>query len=497
MATENGNREQSGSDARSGAKKAPTSVELSEFPFLTVALEDYALALRLAGDTEGNGRQVANMRQAVCFMHDALEFLFYEVLLARDADIYKTGQNTIGFDDALEECRKRGVSLPLIGLIRTIQKQRGDAKHHAQTPHGEAAQRLSTAFRVIFSVIAFENFGQVLAPELAKRGLYPFHLSLYELYRRARGHDWEKALMLGVRAFVHKRRAIYRSNDDFSTHRLKNPEGLISVLEGSASLSATPEERQGISLVAASLRQAVSVGDAKGAAEGVGSAFSSLDFVAPTIFDITRARRLTERLYQPSGLAVSGMWGGSMNGVRELLRSNPDFVKSFGRPLYSQDEDRDWSWWEFVVFDGLRWHSFHMDEDFSVKLELNLPGEVRKGGPNLAQVIVEEFSKAVATVGKVSFTRLVSNPRIPRNSGPEEEMVRSPEGQPVFDGEGHCVLRDGWRPERIIDAGPATNFLVRLFSVEGRPKKWMKHAFPERLGLGRQHDCRFGELSLV
>src|SRR5205823_6203117 len=103
---------------------------------------------------------------------------------------------------------------------------------------------------------------------------------------------------------------------------------------------------------------------------------------------------------QPSRLAVSGMWGGSMNGVRELLRSNPDFVKSFGRPLYSQDEDRHWSWWEFAVFDGLRWHSFHMDEDFSVKLELNLPGENHKGGPNLAQVIVEEFSKAVATGGQ-------------------------------------------------------------------------------------------------
>jgi hypothetical protein len=394
-------REDSRPGARLGGKKTESSVPLSELPFLTAALEDYALALRLTGDTEGNGRQAANIRQGVCFMHDALEFLLYEVLLAREADIYKTGQNTIGFDDALEECRKRGVSLPLIGIIRTIQKQRGDAKHHAQTPNGQAGQRLSTAFRVIFSVIAFENFGQVLAPELAKRGLYPFHLSLYELYRRARGHDWEKALVLGVRAFVHKRRAIYRSADDFSTHKLKKPEDLISVLEATASLSATREERQGISQVGSSLRQAVSAGDPKGAAEGVSSAFSSLDFVAPTIFDISRARRLTERLYQPSGLAVSGMWGGSMNAVRELLRSNPGFVKSFGPPRYAQDGDRYWSWWEFVVFDGSRWHSFHMDEDFSIKLELNLPGEDHKGGPVLAQVIVEEFGRAVATAAKV------------------------------------------------------------------------------------------------
>src|SRR5437667_12696977 len=76
-------RNDSSPGARLEGRKAESSVPLSEFPFLTAALEDYALALRLAGDTEGNGRQAAKMRQAVCFMHDALEFLFYEGLLAR------------------------------------------------------------------------------------------------------------------------------------------------------------------------------------------------------------------------------------------------------------------------------------------------------------------------------------------------------------------------------------------------------------------------------
>src|ERR1035438_486742 len=141
-----------GSGAGLGGTKADPAGGMSEYPFLAAALEDYSLALRLAGDSDGITRRVANMRQAVCFMHDALEFLFYEVLLARDADIYSTGQNTIGFDAALEECKKRGVSLPLIGTIRAIQKHRGDAKHHAQTPHGDTGERLGLAFRLIFSV---------------------------------------------------------------------------------------------------------------------------------------------------------------------------------------------------------------------------------------------------------------------------------------------------------------------------------------------------------
>jgi hypothetical protein len=383
-----------GSGAGLGAKDHRTVGGLSEYPLLTAALEDYNLALGLAGDSDGITRRVANMRQAVCFMHDALEFLFYEVLLARDVDIYSTGQNTIGFDAALEECKKQGVSLPLIGTIRAIQKHRGDAKHHAQTPHGDTGERLGLAFRLIFSVIVYESFGQKLSDELGKRGLYPFQLALYELYRRARGQDWERAFVLGLRAVVHKRRAIYRASDDFSTHKMKKSGDLISVLEGTASLSATPEERQGISQVAASLRLGLSTGNFKEVAEEVGRVFAGLDFVAPTIFDITRARRLTERLYQPRGLAVSGFWGGSMDGAREILRKSPKLVKSFGHPLRMEDEDHYWTWWEFVIFDGLRWHSFHLAEDFSVKMEMNLKAESHKGGPNLANVIVEEFRKA-------------------------------------------------------------------------------------------------------
>lgn len=72
--------------ARLGRQKPDTSRDISEFPFLKAAFEDYCLGLQL-GDGPGS-----NMRQPVCFMHDALEFLSYQVLLAKDVDIYASGE---------------------------------------------------------------------------------------------------------------------------------------------------------------------------------------------------------------------------------------------------------------------------------------------------------------------------------------------------------------------------------------------------------------------
>jgi hypothetical protein len=99
--------------------------KLDLYPFLKAALEDYALVAQIA--SEG----VGNTRHAVCLMHDSIEFVLYEALLLTDYDIYKSGQNTIGLDEALGACGKREIDIPLIGTIRSIQKHRGDAKHHA------------------------------------------------------------------------------------------------------------------------------------------------------------------------------------------------------------------------------------------------------------------------------------------------------------------------------------------------------------------------------
>ena len=79
-----------------------------------------------------------------------------------------------------------------------------------------------------------------------------------------------------------------------------------------------------------------------------------------------------------------------------MLKGVPELVKSFGPMHRGQDDDHFWEWWEFVIFDGLRWHSFHLDGSLGIKLQMNFDSEKRKDGPDLGRVIVEEFTKAVA-----------------------------------------------------------------------------------------------------
>jgi hypothetical protein len=109
---------------------------LKEYPFLTAALEDLA-EIELC-----TSRAVPNRRHVVCLMFDVLEFVLYEILILHGQDIYRSGQNTIGFDDALRACKELGVEIPRIGVVRDVQKHRGDAKHHAQSPDEDSYQRL-------------------------------------------------------------------------------------------------------------------------------------------------------------------------------------------------------------------------------------------------------------------------------------------------------------------------------------------------------------------
>ena len=340
-------------------------------------------------------------RYAICLMHDALEFLFYEILLANDIDVYSSGRNTIGFDTALLECKKLKISLPLIGTIRQIQKLRGDAKHHGQVPDTEAFKRIVRAFQLIFSVLCFENFGQQLGVELGKGGISQYHLALYDLYRRERGHNWDKALLMGLRALIHKRRAIYKADDDFATHQFGQAEKLVVVLDATKLLSATPEESNIVSSLVAEIQQLLSEGDIRGAAEKVGAGFAELDFVSPTIFDIRRARKLTDRLYQTAQHVLNGMWMmESHEMLTEICKKNPKLVKSFGRPCYMEDEDNYSQWWQFVIFDGARWQPFDLDDSFRISSEPFLDVNDKGSRPaNFAGLVCAEFSKAVESGG--------------------------------------------------------------------------------------------------
>ena len=138
---------------------------LDGYRFLKAALDDMLLVSELTS------RGIGTPRHIVSLLHDAVEFMLYESLLALDQDIYKNGQNTIGLDAAVSHCKTNGIDLPLLGTIRTIQKHRGDAKHHAQTPHEVAFAKMMGEFRIIASRLVYERFGQVLGSEIQELGL--------------------------------------------------------------------------------------------------------------------------------------------------------------------------------------------------------------------------------------------------------------------------------------------------------------------------------------
>ena len=151
--------------------------EFKEYPFLKAAVEDVHELHFCAA------RKTPNRRHVICLMFDAIEFVLYETLLLNDRDIYKSGQNTIGFDDSLKECQRLGVEIPLIGTVRQIQKHRGDAKHHAQTPDENAYQRLLGNFEIIFSRLIHEQFEGILGNTVEELPMLSHRVALFETYR--------------------------------------------------------------------------------------------------------------------------------------------------------------------------------------------------------------------------------------------------------------------------------------------------------------------------
>ena len=81
--------------------------------------------------------------------------------------------------------------------------------------------------------------------------------------------------------------------------------------------------------------------------------------------------------------------------LQESLSKNPKLVKSFGHMHYMEDDDRYWKWWEFAVFDGTRWQSFHLSDRFELSLEIgSLKEDEGKGREEIAEIILEQFRLA-------------------------------------------------------------------------------------------------------
>lgn len=386
--------------------------ELEGHQFLSAALEDISLVSDL------NIHKVGSPRHIVCLMHDSIEFILYESLLVLDLDIYKNGQNTIGLDAAMRLAHDNNLDLPLIATIRRIQKLRGDAKHHAQTPHESAFLRISAEYRIITSRLIHERFGQTLRTGIKSLGLLPYHVALYDSYRKYRTHNWDKALQFALSALLHKHRAVLELPDDYLAGRCSNPHQLLEVfdkeVEDARYVPASDNALDELKMLPEKIRSSISNKKSMAiTAEIAGKGYASVDGIIPGIFDVKKARFITPSLVQPDQFIYSGsaMFWSKKNftdtkrkheiavEIKELLRSSKTLVKSFGPPHYDEDDDRCWRWWEFAVYDGTGWYTFRIDDTFDISLESgDIEGNESAKRESTSAIILSELKKAVKEV---------------------------------------------------------------------------------------------------
>lgn len=388
------------------------SGKLDRYPFIKAGLEDAALVSEIVSGKIGTSRHV------VCLMHDAIEFTLYEILLLENQDIYVSGQHTIGLDRALDACKKLGIDIPFIGTIRTIQKHRDDAKHHAQMPHEGAYRKMIADFRIVISRLIHEQFGSTLGETLKELGIISYHSVLYDSYRKYRNHNWKLALRFIIGALLHKHRSILKIADNYNAGSITDVLELLRYFEDEVTLTEyPPAPRKIIEFIRelpSSLRELIQEGNFSEAAETAGKAYSKLDEIIPSLFEIKDALKITPQLVQPKyfkyGKAMA--WSKFQRGdtkkkeeynskLRSLLKENSQLVSKFGSSYCEEDDDRYWRWWEFAVFDGERWHSFHLDDSYDLSLEIgSIDDKEAARRERVAKLIYDQFEMAIHTSSK-------------------------------------------------------------------------------------------------
>jgi hypothetical protein len=276
---------------------------------------------------------------------------------------------------------------------------------------------MTAEFRLVASRLVHENFGPALGDELRHLGLLPYHVALYDSYRKYRTHNWALALRLAMGAVLHKHRAIMDRSDNYSSATLRDPAAMLGALADElrdASYPPAPLDAvTALRTLPQSLEALLATNNVQEAAEVAGHAYAKVDAVLPGVFEMSAARRITDRLVQPRvlefGRAMS--WAKMQYNdtlrkrdaeaeLRTLLRARPDLVRAFGQPRYMEDDDRYWRWWEFAVFDDARWHTFHLDDRFDLSLESGggVDNAVNQR-EQVAELIVAEFTRAAQKTG--------------------------------------------------------------------------------------------------
>ncbi len=373
---------------------------LHELKFYRAAREDALLTEKLLLDKECNPRHV------IVLFHDTLEFLFYECLQLLDIDIYENGQSTIGFNKALNMLIKAEYRPCYVATIREIQKLRGDAKHHAQDVSWDKVEQISQRWQVICVCLTWDLISPIASTEHFEWAANLYAVSQHSLYQRSRNKDWESACRHLMMAVAHKKcnidKSVCRRRGEFPDHLSKEYEYLEGILGSGVGRQAFLPHRD-------TIREAVNREDWKESCGLLSMVYSALEGENPTQFDVDSAKFITPALAlaDASRLGRSGMsWCKLSQGDTEgyhktssdievLLDNKSSLVNQFGEPYYNDDGDRYWKWWEFVVFDGEEWHSFHLDYMFRISPEsFHLSEDDHAMREKVVKLALKEFKKA-------------------------------------------------------------------------------------------------------
>lgn len=380
---------------------------LDDYQFLRAAIEDISMVSAI------ESQRIGNSRHAVCLMHDAIEFILYEILNVAEKDFYKDGQNTVGLNEALKLYEELGNKLPLKGCIRNIQKFRGDAKHHAQLPTERDYRRVIAEFPIVISRLIYEQFGQSLRSSITQFSLMPYHEALYKSYRKRRTHNWRLALQFAIGALLHKSRSMCGVEDDYTAGKNDNTMEIVTLMEQEINMNKysalSLETVKSLKNLIIELRQLITHNQFDQAAEKAGKQYSEIEEKKPTVFDIELAQKITPHLYRTETFVYENSMSWSpiqhedgneeqenyIHKLQELLQNNRKFIETFENPDMI-DEDDDFFLWCFAIFDGTMWHSFLFKENGKLFLETgSLNSEEEDRRKTIPKLIYEEFLSAI------------------------------------------------------------------------------------------------------
>jgi hypothetical protein len=379
-------------------------MNLNQMPFLEVSIEDFHEAKKMSRIISPK-----NKRHSVLLFEDSMEFLFYQKLCLINEDIYKNGQNTIGFDKALEIVKEKS-GLLFLDVIRRVQKLRGDIKHHAQEPSDKEYESMLDKIDVFYSAFIYENFWEDLKENIFEIKLLPYHEALYTHSVYIKSHRPEEACLQILAACIHKLKAFIKNNKIIKSWLIKDRGNLIAVLQ------RLLIENQVIIIPEVFGKIQNEINGIKSLSDEFGlifdksiKIFGMLDEILPSFFEINSSIKITDRLLIPKKFSYKQAmsWAKFMNidtktffeyqrKIHDLLNDSKELVSLFG-PLYrEEEEDNYWEWWEFAVFDGNKWYSVHLESDFDLLPESGdwQSSIVPERRETITKVVYEELLKA-------------------------------------------------------------------------------------------------------